>query len=117
MAGFLLLSGTQSGLPEGSYQISETVPMGSIDTITSVTASGANTVAVPTGAAGCIVTMPSDNTTVTATLQGVSGDTGLALALAGLAAVLVFSASAPANIVITLSAALTAGTFCDVKFF
>ncbi len=41
---------------------------------------GANTITVPTGAVGVTIILPSENTE-TLTLKGVSGDTGIALAL------------------------------------
>lgn len=47
---------------------------------TQALASGANTITAPTGAAGCTIIPPAGNTT-TMTLKGVSGDTGIALAL------------------------------------
>lgn len=45
-------------------------------------ASGANTITVPAGATMCIIIPPTTNTTVTLTLKGVTGDTGVPIAKA-----------------------------------
>jgi len=51
---------------------------GAIDVVALVV--GANTITVPTGATGATIIPPATNTE-TMTLKGVSGDTGIALAL------------------------------------
>lgn len=51
---------------------------GSVDTV--ALSSGANTITPPTGATGCTIVPLTTNSTLM-TLKGVSGDTGIALAL------------------------------------
>ena len=54
------------------WQITAPVDSRTLQTL----ASGANTIAVPTGATICIITPPTTNTN-TLTLKGVTGDTGV----------------------------------------
>ena len=114
MAGNITISGTQTGIPEGSKTISLSITMGSVGTVTDVVlASGANTITVPAGASGCCIIPPSANT-VALTLKGVTGDTGVAIAPAA-PSVLAFPASPPASFVIT-AASLTTGS-TEISFF
>lgn len=45
-------------------------------------ASGANTITVPAGATFLVISPPTTNTTITLTLKGVTGDTGVQIAKA-----------------------------------
>ena len=63
-------------------------------------ASGANTIAVPTGSSGFVFTPPSSNTN-TLQLKGVTGDTGLSLPRTTFSVYMFDATAPPANIVIT----------------
>lgn len=104
--GVLTLSGTQTGLPFGTIPYSFTINFSSISSETLVNLqSGANTITVPTGCAGCFIVPPTGNAVVL-TLKGVTGDTGIPIAVNGVTP-LAFG-TAPASFVIT-AASLTVG--------
>ncbi|HYE77355.1 MAG TPA: hypothetical protein VEI97_05150 [bacterium] len=68
--------------------------------------SGANTITVPSLAGGVVFIPPTDNASVTLTLKGVSGDTGISIS--GKAwTVLTFPATPPASFVINASGSLS----------
>jgi hypothetical protein len=114
MAGTLTIGGTQTGAPEGNRTISTTLTMGVCGVMTEVTlASGANTITVPTNAAGCVIIPPSGNTQ-TLTLKGVTGDTGIALSKTN-PFMLAFDSTPPASFVIT-AGALTTGITAIIFF-
>jgi hypothetical protein len=73
-----------------------------------VLANGFNTITVPAGARGCLIEF-KPGSTVTKTLKGVTGDTGIALDPIGWN-VLRFGSSPPASFGITTSAADTGFT-------
>ena len=80
---------------------------GTVTTV--VLGSGANTITPPvTTCAGCIIIFAAAST-VTKTIKGVTGDTGVLVAPAGWIA-LSFAASAPSSFVITTSGADTGNT-------
>lgn len=111
MAGNLVISGTQTGIPSGQRLFSITFPvaMSNNEATTNVTlSSGANTITVPTGATKVIIIPPAANTQ-TLTLKGVTGDTGIPLSPTDVA-VIPFPASPPANIVVTAGGATTGET-------
>ena len=114
MAGTLGISGTQTGIPEGSKTLSASITMGSVGAVTDVVlASGANTVTVPAGAVGCMIVPPSGNT-VALTLKGVAADTGIAIS-ATAPCLLTFPASPPASFVLSAASATTGST--EISFF
>ena len=114
MGGALTIQGVQTGIPEGSKTVSLTVTMGTVGTVTDVVlASGANTVTVPTGAAGCLIIPPSANT-VALTLKGVGADTGVAISPSA-PCLLTFPATPPANFVINAASATSGST--EISFF
>lgn len=73
-----------------------------------VLANGLNTIVIPTGARGVLIEF-ADGSTVTKTLKGVTGDTGILLDPTGWH-ILRFSATPPASFAITASAADTGYT-------
>lgn len=79
-----------------------------------VLASGANTITIPTGAVGCIITPPPTNAQ-TLKIKGVTGDTGINIPQATPTIFLFDTANTPANFVIT-AGALTVGN-TQVLFF
>lgn len=116
MAGALTITGTQTGSPEGGTRNIGpfTITPGTSGVVTEVNlVSGANTITVPTNAAGCIIQPPSANT-IALTLKGVTGDTGIALSLTG-PTLMTFPATPPASFVITAASGTTGNT--AVMFF
>src|SRR3974390_2186670 len=83
-ASTITISGTLAGLPSGSKLVNETVAIATPidDSVQTNLTSGANTFAVPTGATNVCIVPPTTNTTVTLTLKGAGGDTGIILAMA-----------------------------------
>ena len=70
-------------------------------------ANGANTLAVPTSAAGFAFVPPSTNTTITLVIKGVSGDTGVPIAKNAPYILFFDKDNMPTNIVITASGTLS----------
>src|SRR5258708_6678114 len=70
---------------------------------------GANTITVPAGSKGFYLITAAGNTSVI-TLKGLTGDTGIAIAPAGIVA-MQFASSPPANFVITVT---TSTTTCNI---
>jgi len=117
MSGNLNILGTINALPQGTVSISPPtiIPNGqNLFGETNVNlASGANTINVPTWAAGAIITPPATNT-VALTLKGISGDTGIAIGNTA-PMMLSFPASPPTSFVIS-AASLTTG-LTTITFF
>lgn len=67
---------------------------------------GANTLAVPTTAAGMAFIPPSTNTTITLVLEGASADTGVPIAKAAPYILFFDKDNMPVNVVITASGTL-----------
>lgn len=118
MAGTVTVGGFLNGLPIGQLNVgpfSLTANNGNNLQATSVTlASGANTITVPSWAVGMLI-IPNTNNTTGLTLKGVTGDTGIALSPANPTGPVMFSASPPANFVLTAAALFT--TITQVVFF
>jgi hypothetical protein len=76
--GTLTFSGTITGLPSGTRNLSSAVALASaVDQSQQIIlASGFNSITVPSGATGCVITPPAGNA-VALTLKGVTGDTGI----------------------------------------
>jgi hypothetical protein len=103
MAGLALtVSSPVTPEPWGAITIGQLTVTGTIVPVVlgPVIASGANTIAVPTGASGFVFTPPSTNTN-DITLKGVTGDTGLSLPKASFSVYMFDPANLPADIVIT----------------
>lgn len=103
MPGYVAISsnlyGTNSGsLKIGPFSIAANT-QANLEELAVTLVSGANTITVPSWAAGAVIVLPTANTQAT-TLKGVSGDTGIALSptLPGL---LSFPVSPPASFVLT----------------
>jgi hypothetical protein len=76
---YVSISGTVTGAPSGSKALGPflIINPASVDAITLLsTASGDNTIAIPTGAVGCVIVPPTTNT-VALKLKNVGGDSGL----------------------------------------
>jgi hypothetical protein len=76
-------------------------------------ANGANTIAVPSWAAGCII-LPNPANAVGMTLKGVTGDTGIPLDVTS-PSLLNFPLAPPASFVLT--SALVGATQTEILFF
>lgn len=114
MAGTATL--TVQGTLTGGVTGSENFATGSIVNTSAVEyvqpvalANGFNSITVPTGAKGMYIIMAAGNTSVT-TIKGVTGDTGLPIAPAGIF-VMSFASSPPATIGITIT---TGTTTCNI---
>jgi len=83
------------------------------EAITITLANGANTIAVPTWAVGCII-RPNPLNAVAMTLKGVTGDTGIPLDLTG-PSLINFPATPPATFVLTSTGA--GATVTTIEFF
>ena len=81
-----------------------------------VLANGFNTITVPSTSCVCAVIAFAAASTVTKTLKGVTGDTGIVLATTGFAVLTWVSGSAPATFGITTSGADTGNT-TEILFF
>lgn len=116
-AASISISGTITDLPGGDKTIGPiTVTSAaavSVETQT-VLASGLNTITVPTTATGVIVVFDSTST-VTKTIKGVTGDTGVLVLKTGFF-MLTFDATPPASFVITASGADTGKTTTIIFF-
>lgn len=78
------ISGQVTGLPTGSkfigpFTINNTTSVGAVTELS--TASGDNTVTIPTNAIGCVIEPPTTNTAALK-LKGAGGDTGIQIAVA-----------------------------------
>lgn len=78
---------------------------------------GANTITVPTtpGTSGCIIVLPSTNTSVT-TLKGVGGDTGIAIGKVTTTVLNWDSTAPPASFVLS-SVSTQTGLITEIAFF
>lgn len=108
--GVINISGNMTGGASGQRTFSTSIPITAGVDATQVISlsSGANTVTVPTGATVCVIwgpnaTNPQPNpaSTVTLTLKGVTGDTGISLSAAY--PVVIPFGTTPASFVITAS--------------
>jgi hypothetical protein len=116
-AGTLTVTGTITGAVYGS----KTIAPASVETAAAVAdqygivlASGFNAIFVPATASAVFVVFDATST-VTKTLKGVTGDTGILLAKTNLGVVLHFDTTPPASFGITTSGADT-GKTTDVFF-
>lgn len=82
-------------------------------TYSSFAAAQSNTIAIPTGATGCLIVPPPANAQAL-TLKGLAGDTGVSLSQS-LPTLITFNSTLPASFVLTSGAAIT--TPVIVSFF
>lgn len=117
MAGTVTIQGQLTTLQQGTVQVGPfTLTANATSNFAAsetTLASGANTITVPTWAAGCIIIPPTTNA-VALTLKGVTGDTGILLSLT-LPSLVMFPATPSASFVITAASLTTAPT--SVVFF
>ena len=117
MAGNLTLGGFLNGLPMGQLNVGPftiVANAGNNLAATEITlANGFNSITVPTWAVGVII-IPSPTNAVAMTLKGITGDTGILLALVT-PSFLTFPASPPATIGLTSTGA--GATITSVVFF
>jgi hypothetical protein len=116
VAGNITVQTALTSLPGGSVSQSTNIPGNSSNeyNVTTLTpASGANTITVPSFAAGAII-RPASTNTQTLTLKGVTGDTGVAISKIN-PTVISFDTSPPANFVLTAGGAFS--TILEVDFF
>ena len=109
--GTITISGSVTTLPGGSKTLGPlTISAAAAVSVETqvVLASGANTITVPTTATAAIIVFDSTST-VTKTLKGVTGDTGIAVTKVGVV-VLQFHTTPPADFCITAGGADTAKT-------
>lgn len=116
--GQVTISGSLSGGPSGARTFSTTIPISAGVDASNVVAlsSGANTITPPTGATLAIIygpnavsPPPSPASTVTLTLKGVTGDTGLSIS--GAYPTVWTFGTEPATFVITASGTTTVEIF------
>lgn len=105
----LHIEGGVTGRPGGGSGIDLTVDFTAAigDRRNTDLANGANTITVPTGSTMCVFVPPSTNTQ-TLTLKGISGDTGIAMAVNKPALI---PLSSVASFVITTNGAVTGCEF------
>jgi hypothetical protein len=98
----ITVNGPATTEPWGSITIGPITVTGTITPVVlgPTIASGANTIAVPTGSSGFVFCPPSTNT-FTLQLKGVSGDTGLSMPKATNSVYFFDTGNVPANFVIT----------------
>jgi hypothetical protein len=117
MPGYAAISGLITGTTAGTLNIGPyTTPASTSAQVGSslvLLLSGVNTVVIPAFAVGTII-VPDPTNTVGLTLKGVSGDTGIPLALTS-ACMFSFPPSPPANYL--LVAALNFTTYTRIVFF
>jgi len=112
----LTVSGTYSGLPEGSGSIS--LPVVNLtsavyERLPLTLSSGNNTVTVPTGASLVLLVPPTGNTTQVI-LKGVNGDTGISVSRATPFFFLLDTTSPPSSFVLNAAGSISGYT---VVFF
>lgn len=116
MSGTLYISGTMTGT-NGNKDISGSITSttASLVVTETVLAAGANTITVPSNSTGCVIKLPSTNTSVT-TLKGVAGDTGIAIGKTGTIVLSWEGGTAPASFVLD-SVSTQTGLYTQVSFF
>lgn len=110
--GKISVTGSISGLGSGSkivgpVDVITTTPVAQTTSI--ILASGFNSIAVPTGSDAVMIVTPVGNT-ATVILKGVTGDTGIQMAKAGVTLIQFDSAAVPATIGLTSSALQSTAT-------
>ena len=117
MAGYVAISGILTGTPTGTQLIGPNTISGNSSNDYQTTAvtlsSGANTITIPSWAAGVII-QPNTSNAVALTLKGVTGDTGIAISSTA-PTLLSFAASPPSTFVITAASTLSYTT--QITFF
>lgn len=116
MAGNLQIIGTVTGT-SGSKTINATSTSAAtgIGTTEVILAAGDNTITIPANVLGCIITLPSANTSVVK-LKGVGGDTGLQISKVGVHVLTWDSGAVPASFILN-SVALQTGLYTQISFF